>query len=195
MATMKVSKPFVLSELSHPASYPMGTMGLFPWGYSGRGINLTSHLHLVPKLKCVELYLYFPISHHSTAEDASSWRGTWLSTGLTFHLPLLLVWTPILNLTEISFIYLVIGVSECFPANLFDGVGFSFWVDTMLDFRVRHWFGVTVDFGIDFCYVFGIDCCFVTGWGCCVCSFSRVSSRVPGIALLYYFVMCKFLLF
>jgi hypothetical protein len=34
---------------AHPASYPMGTRGLFPWGYSGRGVKMATHLHLVPR--------------------------------------------------------------------------------------------------------------------------------------------------
>jgi hypothetical protein len=50
----------------HPASYPMGTRGSFPGGGggSGRGVNLTSHLNLVPTLK---LYLHSP--------STTSWRG------------------------------------------------------------------------------------------------------------------------
>jgi len=34
----------------HPASYIMGTGYLF-WGYSGRELALTTHLHLAPRLK------------------------------------------------------------------------------------------------------------------------------------------------
>jgi hypothetical protein len=34
---------------AHPASYPMGTRDSFPGGWSGRGVNLTTHLHLVPR--------------------------------------------------------------------------------------------------------------------------------------------------
>jgi hypothetical protein len=36
---------------SHSASYPMGTRGSFPWGWSGRSVKLTTHLHLVPRSK------------------------------------------------------------------------------------------------------------------------------------------------
>jgi hypothetical protein len=35
---------------AHPASYPMGTGGSFP-GINGRGLKLTTHLHLVPRSK------------------------------------------------------------------------------------------------------------------------------------------------
>jgi hypothetical protein len=38
--------------------------GLFPWGESDRGLKLTAHLHLVPRSKCVELYLHSPIRLH-----------------------------------------------------------------------------------------------------------------------------------
>jgi hypothetical protein len=34
---------------AHPTSYPMGTAGYFPGGYSNRGIKLTTHLQLVPR--------------------------------------------------------------------------------------------------------------------------------------------------
>jgi hypothetical protein len=33
-----------------------GYQGLFPWGQSGRGVKLTTHLHLVPKSKNVCSY-------------------------------------------------------------------------------------------------------------------------------------------
>jgi len=32
---------------AHPASSPVGTGGIFSWGWSGRGVKLTAHLHLV----------------------------------------------------------------------------------------------------------------------------------------------------
>jgi hypothetical protein len=43
----------------NPASCPVGT-GLFPEGWSGRGVKLTTHHHLAPKLGMLELYLYSP---------------------------------------------------------------------------------------------------------------------------------------
>jgi hypothetical protein len=46
-----------------PASYPMDT-GVSPLGQSGRGVKLTTHLHLVPRSRKVELYLHSPICHH-----------------------------------------------------------------------------------------------------------------------------------
>jgi hypothetical protein len=42
---------------AHPASYPMGTGGRFP----RRGVKLTTHLHLVPRSRMLELYLHFLI--------------------------------------------------------------------------------------------------------------------------------------
>jgi hypothetical protein len=50
---------------AHPASYPMGYLGLFPWGQSGRGVKLSTHLHLVPRSRMVELNLHSPIYLHS----------------------------------------------------------------------------------------------------------------------------------
>jgi hypothetical protein len=39
----------------------MGTVGCFPGGKYGRGVKLTTELHLVPRLRIVELYLHFLI--------------------------------------------------------------------------------------------------------------------------------------
>jgi hypothetical protein len=36
---------------AHPASYPVGTGGVHSPGQSGRGVKLTTHLHLVPSLR------------------------------------------------------------------------------------------------------------------------------------------------
>jgi hypothetical protein len=41
---------------AHPASYPV----LFPRGKSGWGVMLTTHLHLVPRSRMVELYFHSP---------------------------------------------------------------------------------------------------------------------------------------
>jgi hypothetical protein len=41
----------VHSSEPHPASYPMGTRVSFFWGEGGRGMKLTTHLHLVPRSK------------------------------------------------------------------------------------------------------------------------------------------------
>jgi hypothetical protein len=49
---------------AHPASYPMGTGGSFSRAESGGGVKLTTHLHLVPRLRMVELYLHFLIYIH-----------------------------------------------------------------------------------------------------------------------------------
>jgi hypothetical protein len=39
----------------------MYTRGLILWGYSSWGMNVTTHLHLMPKSIMVELYLHSPI--------------------------------------------------------------------------------------------------------------------------------------
>jgi hypothetical protein len=49
---------------AHPASYPVGTWGFFPGGKSGKDVKLTTHLHLLPKSRMVELYLHSPIRLH-----------------------------------------------------------------------------------------------------------------------------------
>jgi len=41
---------------AHPASYTMGNRGSFPEGKSGRGVKLTTHLHLVPRSRNVWIY-------------------------------------------------------------------------------------------------------------------------------------------
>jgi hypothetical protein len=45
---------------AHPASYTMGT-GSLPRGYSGRGVELTTHPHLVPRLKKEYSYTCTPL--------------------------------------------------------------------------------------------------------------------------------------
>jgi hypothetical protein len=53
---------------THPASYN-GYQGLFPWGWSDRGVKLTTHLYLVPRSKNVWSYtstLPIPLSRGTT---------------------------------------------------------------------------------------------------------------------------------
>jgi hypothetical protein len=50
-----------------PILLSSGYQELFSWEYSGRGVKLSTHLHLVPRSRCVELYL------HST--NTPSWLG------------------------------------------------------------------------------------------------------------------------
>jgi hypothetical protein len=45
---------------AHPASYPMGTASFFPGGKVTGGVKLTTHLHVVPRPRKVELYLHTP---------------------------------------------------------------------------------------------------------------------------------------
>jgi hypothetical protein len=46
---------------THPASYPMGTGRYSLRRKSGQDVKLTTHLHLMPKSRMGELYLYSPI--------------------------------------------------------------------------------------------------------------------------------------
>jgi hypothetical protein len=41
---------------AHPAFYPMGT-----WGLNGRGVKVATRIHLVPRLRMMELYLHCAI--------------------------------------------------------------------------------------------------------------------------------------
>jgi hypothetical protein len=45
---------------AHPASYPMGTGVLSPWVKRGRGVTLTTHPHLVPRLIMSRSYTSSP---------------------------------------------------------------------------------------------------------------------------------------
>jgi hypothetical protein len=45
---------------AHPASYPVGTWKLYPWGQGGWAVKLNAHLLLVPRSRMVELCLYSP---------------------------------------------------------------------------------------------------------------------------------------
>jgi hypothetical protein len=44
---------------SLPSLIHNGYRGLFPRDYSGRGVKMTTHLHLVQRSRMVELYLHF----------------------------------------------------------------------------------------------------------------------------------------
>jgi hypothetical protein len=43
---------------------PPASCGLYPWGYSGRDVKMTAHLHLVPRPRMTELYLHSHIRLH-----------------------------------------------------------------------------------------------------------------------------------
>jgi hypothetical protein len=61
---------FLFSTASMPSLAPtepsiQWTPGLFPWGYRDRDMTLTTHLHLVPRLKMRGIrYLYSSIRLH-----------------------------------------------------------------------------------------------------------------------------------
>jgi hypothetical protein len=57
-----------------------GYRGFFPMGKKGRGVNLTTHLHLLPRLGMVELYFHSHIRLH----------GIFTGTGCQFSHHLLL---------------------------------------------------------------------------------------------------------
>jgi hypothetical protein len=65
---------------AHPASYPVGSGDSFLLGYSGRGMKLTAHLHLVPRSRMVKLYFHSSTNHHGLVLN-------YLSTGTTLPLP------------------------------------------------------------------------------------------------------------
>jgi hypothetical protein len=46
---------------THPASYPMGTRVLF-LGEKYQSVTLTTHLHLMPRARMMELYLHLSLS-------------------------------------------------------------------------------------------------------------------------------------
>jgi hypothetical protein len=48
------------SSEAHPASYPMGTGGPFPQIQRGRGVKLTTHIHLVPRSRMSRGYTASP---------------------------------------------------------------------------------------------------------------------------------------
>jgi hypothetical protein len=47
-------------SVAHPASYTMDVPGALSLGYSGRGVKLTTHLHLVPRSKNEWSYTSIP---------------------------------------------------------------------------------------------------------------------------------------
>jgi hypothetical protein len=55
----RFSAPVQTDPGAHRACYTIGT-GSLSRGYIGRDLELTTHPHLVPGLKRVQLYLYFP---------------------------------------------------------------------------------------------------------------------------------------
>jgi len=42
----------------------MDTGGSGPGGKAARGVKLTTHLHLVPRNECMEVYPHCPLRHH-----------------------------------------------------------------------------------------------------------------------------------
>jgi hypothetical protein len=61
---------FSLHPASRPALEPDGYQGLVPWRQSGRGVKLTTHLHLVPRSR---IHGAIP-----PLSNTSSWRGAQL---------------------------------------------------------------------------------------------------------------------
>jgi hypothetical protein len=54
------------------ASYPKHAGGSFLRGQAARGMRLTTHLHLVPRLRMVELHVHSPIFLHGIVLNWSS---------------------------------------------------------------------------------------------------------------------------
>jgi hypothetical protein len=60
-ADFSFSSCFQTGSEAHPASYPMGSGGPFPGGKArGRGVTLTTHPHLVPRLRMSRSYTSSP---------------------------------------------------------------------------------------------------------------------------------------
>jgi hypothetical protein len=57
------NKRFLFSITSSQFLGPLGTRGCFPKGKT-TGVELTTHLHLVVRLRMIELYLHSPIHLH-----------------------------------------------------------------------------------------------------------------------------------
>jgi hypothetical protein len=57
--------------MAHPTSYPIGTKGVFPLMYNGRGVKLTSHLQDEENL---DLYIHSPTRLHGVLLDKLSAR-------------------------------------------------------------------------------------------------------------------------
>jgi hypothetical protein len=49
---------------AHPDFYPVGTRSSFPGGWSGRGVKLTTYLHLVPRSKNVPSWRNAQLKKH-----------------------------------------------------------------------------------------------------------------------------------
>jgi hypothetical protein len=52
---------------ANPDTYPVGTGGSYAWSKAAGGVKLTTHLHLMPRLKMFSSITPYP--------HASSWRG------------------------------------------------------------------------------------------------------------------------
>jgi hypothetical protein len=53
-----ISPPKIFLLHGPPSALSNGCRGLFPRGYNGRSVKLTTHLHLLPTSRMVELYLH-----------------------------------------------------------------------------------------------------------------------------------------
>jgi len=68
LSKLSLSKmDYILLICSTPSLLSNGYQGLFPWGYSGWGLKLTTHLHLVPRSRILAAIPQLP--------DTSLWRG------------------------------------------------------------------------------------------------------------------------
>jgi hypothetical protein len=62
-----------------PSLLSVGYRWLFPWGKSGWGVNLITHLHLVPRSRKLELYLHSQICLHGIVLNSLSTRRALLA--------------------------------------------------------------------------------------------------------------------
>jgi hypothetical protein len=76
---------------THPVPYSVGVGGALSSGQIGRSVKLTSHLHLLPRLKCTNFYLHSSIRFYAlvfklnfvTVKESGylSQYSVWLWTG------------------------------------------------------------------------------------------------------------------
>jgi hypothetical protein len=65
-----------------PASYSMGTVGFFTRRYSGQGVKVTTHFHLVPKLRMSGVVLVLHGSQRDKVKSTATTDGQSVRLGV-----------------------------------------------------------------------------------------------------------------
>jgi hypothetical protein len=92
---------------THPAFYPMGARGSFPGDKSSGGVQLTTHLHLVPRSRMRGAIP--PLAQYASKCGAQLNTGTTLPLPLPLYLSLTALYLGIYNL------YSCLKVRDRFP--------------------------------------------------------------------------------